>query len=257
MDREEDHGLQGKGEGVQIENPDEGTENIEYAVKEKDYAVKEKDFTTANTEAKTWQGGRKNSRKAEFTEYVLILWPYLVIIIFVFFGSLLTGYASAASFPDMANTLMKGFSSRFAPLLTMSPLYILLMIFLNNAFVSLVSLILGIALGVFPILFIASNGYFVGVISYIVGQQKGFLFILLALLPHGVIELPMVFLSASIGLRLGHQVFLYLIGKPTEVKREFVRGLKFYFLLIVPLLFFAAIIETFITPLILSFVKGP
>jgi stage II sporulation protein M len=136
----------------------------------------------------------------------------------------------------------------------MSPLYILLMIFLNNAFVSLVSLVLGIALGVLPILFIASNGYFVGVISYIVGQQKGFLFILLALLPHGVIELPMVFLSASIGLRLGHQVFLYLIGRPTEVIKEFIRGLMFYFLLIVPLLFVAAIIETFITPVIISFV---
>jgi stage II sporulation protein M len=247
MDREEDHGLQGIGDEVQIETPNEGTENIEYA-------VKEKDFSTTNTEAKIWQGGRNNSRKAEFTEYVRILWPYLIIIIFVFFGSLLTGYASAASFPDMADTLMKSFSSRFAPLLTMNPLYILLMIFLNNAVVSLVSLVLGIALGVFPILFIASNGYFVGVISYIVGQQKGLLFILLALLPHGVIELPMVFLSASIGLRLGHQVFFYLIGRPTEVKREFKRGLMFYFLLIVPLLFVAAIIETFITPVIISFV---
>ena len=93
-----------------------------------------------------------------------------------------------------------------------------------------------------------------GVISYIVGQQKGFLFILLALLPHGIIELPMVFLSASIGLRLGHHVFLYLIGRPTEIKREFKEGLKFYFHWIMPLLFVAAIIETFITPLILSLI---
>jgi stage II sporulation protein M len=247
MGREEDYDSQEKREGVVIGTPDGEMEN-------KEYAETEKDFSTSNTEAKTWPDSRKKSRKAEFTGYIQILWPYLIIIVFVFFGSLLTGYASAASFPDMANTLMKGFSSRFAPLLTMSPLYILFMIFLNNAFVSLVSLILGIALGVFPILFIASNGYFVGVISYIVGQQKGFLFILLALLPHGVLELPMVFLSASIGLRLGHQVFLYLIGRPTEVKKEFKRGLMFYFLLIVPLLFVAAIIETFITPVIISFV---
>ena len=77
-------------------------------------------------------------------------------------------------------------------------------IFLNNAFVSLLSLVLGLALGVLPILFIAFNGYIVGVISYIVAQQKGLLFIVLALLPHGIVELPMVFLSASIGLRLGH-----------------------------------------------------
>jgi stage II sporulation protein M len=174
----------------------------------------------------------------------------------VFFGSFLTGYVSAANFPDIANTLMEGFSSRFGPLLEKAPLEIMLAIFLNNAFVSLVSLVLGLALGILPILFVAFNGYLVGVISYIVAQQKGMLFISLALLPHGVVELPMVFLSASIGLRLGHQVFSALLGRPTEIKREFKEGISFYFHWIVPLLLIAAIIETFVTPLIMSLVSG-
>lgn len=213
---------------------------------------KEDDY---NLQANIVTGNRKYSRRFELSEYIRILWPYLVIIIFVFFGSLIAGYFSAANFPSMADTLMKGFSARFGPLLTMSPLYIMLTIFLNNSFVSLLSLVLGMALGIFPLIFIAFNGFFVGVISYIVGQQKGFLFIFLALLPHGIIELPMVFLSASTGLRLGYHVFLYLIGKPTELKKEFIEGIKFYFQLIVPLLLVAAIIETFITPLILSFIK--
>lgn len=213
---------------------------------------KEDDY---NLQANIVTGTRKYSRRFELSEYIRILWPYLVIIIFVFFGSLIAGYVSAANFPSMADTLMKGFSARFGPLLTMSPLYIMLTIFLNNSFVSLLSLVLGMALGIFPLIFIAFNGFFVGVISYIVGQQKGFLFIFLALLPHGIIELPMVFLSASTGLRLGYHVFLYLIGKPTELKKEFIEGIKFYFQLIVPLLLVAAIIETFITPLILSFIK--
>ena len=228
--------------------------------REDDYDLQErKERVPAGTpdrEAKTWPGSGKYSRKAEFAGYVRTLWPYLVVIVFVFFGSLITGYASAASFPSMADALMKGFSSRFGPILTMSPLYILLTIFLNNAFVSLLSLVLGLALGVFPILFIAFNGYFVGVVSYIVSQQKGFLFILLALLPHGIIELPMVFLSASIGLRLGYHVFLHLIGRPSELKKEFIQGLKFYLQWIMPLLLVAAIIETFITPLILNIVRG-
>ena len=98
-------------------------------------------------------------------------------------------------------------------------------IFLNNAFVSLLSLVLGLALGVLPVLFIAFNGYVVGVIAYLAAQEKGLLFILLALLPHGILELPMVFLAASIGLRLGHQVFSALIGRPTQIKREFKEGL--------------------------------
>ena len=217
----------------------------------KGYAAKENDFSTANIEAKTLSGGRSNSRKVN-AGYLHFLWPYVLFIVIIFFGSFLAGYASAANFPDMANSMMREFVSRFAPLLEQGPIYIMLRIFLNNAFVSLICLVLGLALGIFPILIIASNGYLVGVISYLVGQQKGFLFILLALIPHGIIELPMVFLSAGIGLRLGYHVFLYLIGRPTEVMREFKQGLKFYFRWIVPLLFVAAVIETFITPLILS-----
>jgi stage II sporulation protein M len=249
MEREEDYGIQERREIVPTGTPDREMEN-------KEYAAKEKDLSTADREVKPLSVSGKNSKKAEFTEYVRNLWPYLVVVVLVFFGALLTGYASAANFPSMADTLMKGFSSRFGPLMTMSPLYIVITIFLNNAFISLLSLVLGLALGIFPILIITFNGYFVGMISYLVSQQKGFIFILLALLPHGIIELPMFFLSASIGLRLGHHVFLYLIGRPTELKKESIQGLKFYFRWIMPLLFVAAIIEIFITPLILSLVRG-
>lgn len=125
-------------------------------------------------------------------------------------------------------------------------------IFLNNAFLSLLFLVLGLALGILPVLFIAFNGYVVGVIVYLIAQERGMFFILLGLLPHGILELPMVFLSAGIGLRLGYQVFSALIGKPTQIKSEFKEGLTFYFRWILPLLLVAAIIETFITPVILS-----
>jgi stage II sporulation protein M len=119
--------------------------------------------------------------------------------------------------------------------------------------VSFIFLILGLILGIFPIIFIAFNGYLVGVVAYLVGQERGLLFTLLALLPHGIVELPMVFMAAGIGLQLGHQVFLALIGRRNQVKKDLVDGLKFYFFWILPLLLVAAIIETFITPLILSF----
>ncbi len=247
MGRKDDYGMRGEGGVVQIETLDERIENGRYAGNEENSYI-------AKPEANIFQLGRKNSKKDYFIGYMNILWPYLIIIIFVFFGSLLAGYASAASFPHMADNLMKNFSSRFAPLRTMSPIYILITIFLNNTFLSLVSLVLGIAVGIFPMLFIASNGYFVGMISYLVGQQKGFIFILFALLPHGVVELPTIFISASIGLRLGHHAFLSLIGRPTEVREEIKKGLMFYFSFMVPLLFVAAMIETFVTPIIINFI---
>jgi stage II sporulation protein M len=249
MEREGDYSLQEKKAGVQTESP-------EGEITDRDDSAEKNNVIIGEGDAKTLLEGRKFSKKSGFAGYVRFLWPYFLIIIFVFFSSFLTGYISAANFPDIANTLMEGFSSRFGPLLEKAPLEIMLAIFLNNAFVSLVSLVFGLALGILPILFVAFNGYLVGVISYIVAQQKGMLFISLALLPHGVVELPMVFLSASIGFRLGHQVFSFLLGRPTEIKREFKEGISFYFHWIVPLLLIAAIIETFVTPLIMSLVSG-
>ncbi len=246
MEKEGDYSLEERRAGVQAETPEGDMEN-------RGYAAEEKDFLPRSSATETWRDSRKDPKKG-FTGYVRFIWPYAVIMAFVFFGALATGYISASSFPSMADTLREGFSSRFESLLTMDPLSIMFAIFLNNAFVSLLFLVLGLALGVLPVVFIAFNGYLVGVIAYLVAQERGLLFILLALIPHGILELPMVFLAAGIGLRLGHQVFSALIGKPTQVKREFKDGLVFYFRWIVPLLFVAAVIETFITPLILSFV---
>ena len=244
MEKEGDYNLE-EG-GVQAGTPQEEMENREYA-------AEEKELLPGSKRAETWRNDRKGPKKG-FMEYVRFIWPYAIIMAFVFFGALVTGYSSAASFPSMADTLRESFSSRFESILTMNPLFIMLAIFLNNAFVSLLFLVLGLALGVLPVVFIAFNGYLVGVIAYLAAQERGLLFILLALLPHGILELPMVFLAAGIGLRLGHQVFSALIGKHTRIKREFKDGLIFYFRWILPLLLVAAIIETFITPVILSFI---
>jgi stage II sporulation protein M len=245
MEIEEDQKLEERSAGVQAETPAEEKENKEYIIKEREIFTKR--------EGETWAESRKDPKKG-FKGYIRFIWPYLLFITFVFFGSLVTGYISAAHFPSMADALRETFSSRFESLMTMNPFYIMFAIFLNNAFVSLLFLVLGLALGVLPVLFIAFNGYLVGVIAYLVAQERGLLFILLGLLPHWILELPMVFLAASIGLRLGHQVFSALIGRPTHIKREFKEGLTFYFRWILPVLLVAAIIETFITPFILSLV---
>ncbi|KKG11198.1 stage II sporulation protein M [Methanosarcina sp. 2.H.A.1B.4] len=246
MEREEDYYLRERKGEVRAETPEGERE-------EKIYAPAENAFLAAHGETKFRPGGRSTSKVSEFTSYLRFIWPYVIFITFVFFGALFAGYTSSANFPDMADTLMEGFSSRFAPLMDKPPIVIMLGIFLNNAFVSLLFLVLGLVFGVLPIMFIAFNGYIVGVISNLVAQEKGLLFIFLALLPHGIVELPMVFISAGIGVRLGHQVFSALIGRPTEIKKEFKEGIRFYFHWIVPLLFLAAVVEAFITPLILSF----
>ncbi|MCD4815833.1 MAG: stage II sporulation protein M, partial [Methanosarcinales archaeon] len=85
-------------------------------------------------------------------------------------------------------------------------------------------------------------------------QEYGILVVLFALLPHGIIELPMIFISASMGLRLGVLAFQKIFRiKEEEIrfKYELFSAIRFFVTVIVPLLFIAAIIETFITSTIL------
>lgn len=244
MERDDDYNPDEIKEGVQAAGTPEGE------MENREYAAEEKEFFPGSSTSETWHDSGKDPKKG--FKYLQFIWPYALLMAFIFFVFLVVGYYSAASFPYMAETLRESFSSRFSSIMTMIPLFIMFAIFLNNAFLSLLFLVLGLALGILPLLFIAFNGYVVGVIVYLIAQERGMLFILLGLLPHGILELPMVFLSAGIGLRLGYQVFSALIGRPTNIKREFKEGLTFYFHWILPLLLVAAIIETFITPIILN-----
>ncbi|MHC1574552.1 MAG: stage II sporulation protein M [Candidatus Methanogasteraceae archaeon] len=74
-----------------------------------------------------------------------------------------------------------------------------------------------------------------------------------AILPHGVIGCPMIFLSTALGTRIGMMVLLRISGKIiTEVILSALKwSISFYFRWILPLLFVAAVIETFITPVVL------
>jgi len=80
-------------------------------------------------------------------------------------------------------------------------------IFLNNLQSSFFGMIFGIVLGIFSVITSVLNGYLLGFISSRVAYEEGIL-ILWRLLPHGIFELPALFLSAGLGLKLGFP-FIY------------------------------------------------
>jgi stage II sporulation protein M len=120
---------------------------------------------------------------------------------------------------------------------------------LRNSSLSLKALILGLGLGVIPVLFIVSNAFLIGMLIRVMGRGEGIYFVLMLLLPHGVIEIPAVLLSAAMGVKMGQEVLFALLGREHEIKREFLRCMRRFFLIVLPLLAIAAIIEVYITPL--------
>lgn len=113
-------------------------------------------------------------------------------------------------------------------------------IFLNNLQSSFIGIALGVLVGIFPVVFAVSNGYIIGFVANMSVKEEGILS-LWKLLPHGIFELPAVFISFGLGLRLGSSIISRdgVVG----LKENLVKSGKAFLLIIIPLLVIAAIIE--------------
>lgn len=133
-------------------------------------------------------------------------------------------------------------------------------IFKNNLTACLMTMYLGIMVGIFPVFTMALNGMVMGFLFGGMadeGRNVGML-IVKGILPHGIVELPALFLAAGFGMLLGVSVikgvFGSLFGK-TEPWRLFLRsiiGSVPAAILIVVMLLVAAIIESTITLSLMS-----
>jgi stage II sporulation protein M len=121
-------------------------------------------------------------------------------------------------------------------------------IFLNNTIKTLIAILLGAALGIVPALFLVANGVVLGVVLFLSAQGRGIWLSLMSILPHGIFELPAVFLGTSIGFMMGDRALKRLLGQiDTKIGSELRRALSFFATAIVPLLLLAALVEAFVT----------
>ena len=176
----------------------------------------------------------------------------IILVTAIFIVSAVSGYLYAASNPFESARVMQELSDDLGWITDLDPILILFVIFLNNAIKSFLVILLGV-LVIVPTMFIMFNGYILGIVMCESARIEGPLYIAAAILPHGIIELPMVFVSAALGTRIGMMVLLRISGKiPTEEILSTLKwSISFYFRWILPLLFVAAVIETFITPAVL------
>ena len=113
-------------------------------------------------------------------------------------------------------------------------------IFLNNIQSSFVGMIFGMIFGILPFITIILNGYILGFVSKMAVAERGFSS-LLSLLPHGIFELPALFISLGLGLKLW--TFVFEKEKMNSFKKYLLNSLKVFLFVIIPLLVIAAIIE--------------
>jgi stage II sporulation protein M len=178
---------------------------------------------------------------------------YLVYATGLFLAPVLMGYFYAAYAPQEIDILLQSFKQSLGSLVDLPPLHLALVIFLNNSIKTAAMVLLGGILGIYPTLSLIGNGYLIGIIGYIAQAKAGWVLFAASIIPHGIIELPLVILSGAIGLRLGHRTTKRLLGnREIDLKRDYRVALRWIMLIITPLLFVAAFIEAFITPIIIS-----
>ncbi len=194
---------------------------------------------------------------SESKQYIKDHKRYLVYAAGLFLVPVFMGYFYAAYAPADVDALLESFKQSLGSLVDLPPLNLALVIFLNNALKTAAMVIFGGILGIYPTLSLIGNGYLIGIIAYIAQAKAGFMLFAASIIPHGLIEIPIVILSGAMGLRLGHKTTKRLFGnKEIDLKKDYRVALRWIVFIITPLLFIAAFVEAFITPLVISlFIK--
>ena len=126
---------------------------------------------------------------------------------------------------------------------------LMLTIFVQNTKVAGMLVLFGFVFAALPVLVVSYNGFALGVISEAVIPEDGILYLLIGLLPHGIVELPLIFVSAGLGFKMGAGTLQVIFQKKSlrSFLFDFLAVGFLFLIVIVPLLFVAAMIESYVT----------
>jgi stage II sporulation protein M len=186
--------------------------------------------------------------REELRIYYGRLRPFLIASMVMFGVGAIVGLMVVKSFPQLSLSFEESLNAFVTGFHGLPKNKLALAIFLNNSIKTLVVILLGILAGVIPAIFLVVNGVALGAVLALSAHSRGLWISLLSVAPHGVLELPAVFLGTAIGLMIGMGVLRRIFGKPAVALRaELVRAVRFFVVIIVPILFVAAIVEAYIT----------
>jgi len=184
---------------------------------------------------------------SEIKEYIYSIRFYILLSSLVFVGGAFAGYSFVYNFPEETQQIVEEFKEFFASGEEMTQFQIFLFILKNNITKLFMILLLGIFAGIIPLLASFANGMILGIFGCLVTESLSWQFFLAGILPHGIIEIPVLILAVAIGMRIGKVAIWRIFGGKTEIKKELAKALKFYIIILVPLLILAAAIEAFVT----------
>jgi stage II sporulation protein M len=178
----------------------------------------------------------------------------IIITFLLFFTTLTVGWVGSAQNPAMGQDLMKLFEKEIAGQIDGQNSYeMCLKLFANNLEACIFLFLGGASFGILTIFIMSLNGIVIGAIMEIVHKDHSALFVAAALLPHGIFEIPAFIISGALGILLAQSLIAEWYGGEDAAvdARKFSR---LFILYVLPLVFVAACVEAFITPVVIHLV---
>jgi stage II sporulation protein M len=122
----------------------------------------------------------------------------------------------------------------------MSQFELIKFIIFNNVKSTFFGIFFGVILGIFPLVSALANGYVLGFVSLLSVNSAG-VTSLWKIFPHGIFELPAIFISLGLGLKMG--TFIFKKEKLKTFESYLINSVRAFLLIVIPLLVIAGIIE--------------
>jgi stage II sporulation protein M len=181
---------------------------------------------------------------------------YALLILFVLFAAAGTYYFQNNEHltTSLYMELIEMFESQIP--LDAQGVSLFLGIFLNNVQAGAISILFGFVPFLFiPIWTLTSNALIIGIVGGVYGMSGySLLSFLLGILPHGILEIPAFLMGIALGLDICFKLVRLILRQisKSDFKGTVINALRIYCLWMVPLFFLAAIIESYMTPILFN-----
>ena len=185
--------------------------------------------------------------RAEYGRYVgMTAAAFLVLLVLA--------YIAGRLFPDIPVSVISAFNEDIAGsgIVQEDGSFNVVALFTNN----LRAMVLGVLYGFIPFLYLPAlalgvNAAILGMLASLIDGQ--WLLLAAGILPHGIFELPALFLSLAAGLCLCKNINVYIRKNEKGVMKPLLLNiLRVVVLLVLPLLVIAAVMETYVTPALMQ-----
>ena len=188
--------------------------------------------------------------RSSFSHYLFITAVAFVALLVI---SFLVGFINK----DLSANIMDWFAQQVAQLgvVSIDGKFSVIALFFNNSR----SMANAILLGFIPFIYfsaisLGTNAMLIGLFAAVyVNEGKSLLTYLCGILPHGIFEIPALIIALSCGFYLCETVTDYFRSREKGIVSQAIRNiLPVYLCIILPLLLLSAIVETYLTPVILQ-----